>query len=84
VTTGGKVFYWVMLLLNFLAGFGCGLFLLFFRLQTIWLHNPKPPEWMPMCFNISQECVMVFQIYSGVVLVRSVLKIRRFFVERDA
>lgn len=84
MTTGGKVFYWVMLLLNFLAGFGCGLFLLFFRMQTIWFKNPHPPEWMPLCYNISQECLMLLQIYSGAVLLRSVLKIRRFFVERNA
>lgn len=37
-----------------------------------------------MCYNISQESLMLLQIYSGAVLLRSVLKIRRFFVERNA
>ena len=83
VTTCDRIFYWTMLALNFLAGFCTGLFLLFFRMQTIWRNQPALP-WMPTCFNVAQECVMVLQIYSGIILVRSVYKIRRFFVERNA
>jgi len=39
---------------------------------------------MSWCYNAAQQLVGGLQIYSGVILVRSVLSIRRFFIERNA
>jgi hypothetical protein len=83
ITTWDKVHHWLLMSANFLSGFCCGLFLLFFRMQTIFRDLPAE-EWMPISYNVAQECVMVLQIYSGFILCRSVFKIRRFFVEHNA
>jgi hypothetical protein len=84
VTSCERFTYWTLLILNVLAGFFTGLLLYIFRMQTLIYGMTKPDAWVSNFFNIAQESVCALEIYSGVVLVNSVLRIRRFFVERNA
>lgn len=72
-----------MLVLNTIAGFGVGVSLIFFRMRTTINGLPAVP-WIGWVYNIALQVVGLLQIYSGVILVKSVLSIRRFFIDRKA
>jgi hypothetical protein len=75
--------YWVLLVLNGLSGFGVGVILVIFRTYTL-IDGHAPLPWMSWFYNAAQQLVGGLQIYSGIILIRSVLSIRRFFIERGA
>lgn len=82
-TTCEKVIYWTLLTLNIAAPLLLAFSQVTFRIRVN--YNGLPPyKWQSFSYNTALEIVGLLQIWSGFFLVRSVLKIRRFFIEHDA
>ena len=54
-----------------------------FRYIVLTLSKPAPAL-MALSFNVALDVVAVLQIYTGYILVKSVLDIRKFFLSKDA
>lgn len=48
------------------------------------IYNSHGPKWISITYNCALMSVACLQVYSGVLLVRSVVRIRQFFVKRKA
>jgi hypothetical protein len=76
------VTYWVIITLNIAAPAVRGVSGA--MNMNRFLQGKPVQQWLKLTLNISLETVGVLQVYSGVMLVSSVIKIKRFFAERNA
>lgn len=80
-TLGEKIFYWSMLVLNILSGPIKVYAAVTFRM-IVNIKKEQPGPFVSWMFNASWNFVGFCSIISGIILVQSVVKIRRFFKER--
>lgn len=82
-TTKDNVIYWSLITGNIIAPIFYGILGSLFRYKVLTLHE-HPDGWFAFWFNAVLDIVAVLQIYTGVILVKSVFDIRSFFVENNA
>jgi hypothetical protein len=81
-TTCERVFYWVMLTLNVVSGPCRSVASAVFRTINMIKHK-KPGRFLKIMIPISFDLPGFCSIVSGIILVCSVMKIRRFFKKRN-
>jgi hypothetical protein len=79
----GKVVHWMLLVLNIAVPvlFDAALIRLRYLKSIL---GEKPPEWLSICYNTGIEAIGIVQVISGVIMFKSVIEIRRFFINKNA
>ena len=80
-STGHKVFYWSMLVINVVIG--PLVFVQSFTFNIVYRIHGEDPGTFLVVIDTLAAVMNGFQILLGVILINSVLKIRRFFKERN-
>jgi hypothetical protein len=81
-TTTDKVVHIGLLFLNVAVPIFYGYILIAYR--TPQLNGEKPAPWISQSYFGVCQVICLLQVYSGFILIRSVMSIRRFFIEEEA